>query len=39
MLQQEGNVKLDLQKLEEYKLTIEKALNNLFRGWSIPVYK
>ena len=37
MLQQEGNVKLDLQKLEEYKLTIE-ALNNLFRGWSIPVY-
>ena len=30
MLQQEGNVKLDLQKLEEYKLTIE-TLNNLFR--------
>ena len=25
------------KKLEEYKLTIE-ALNNLFRGWSIPVY-
>jgi hypothetical protein len=37
MLQNQTTVKLDLEKLERYQLTID-AINNLFSGWGMPVY-